>query len=155
MFFNILIITGLFPSVPTDGLGNFIFHSAEALLKAGNKVTVLVTRPWIPRTFALLSSKWNRPPLKRVLFDPALNIHVKHHLNIPRYFFSGYSGLFYQLGTSRIIKNLIQANDIQIIHSHTDKVVPIINKLGLPIVVTLHGIDTSPRLLNNKKKKTI
>jgi len=154
---KVLVVTPWFPNKPADRFGNFVFRSVEATVKAGVTVSVLVTRPWTPRIFGLLHPDWVRPPLREDLFDPALNIRVIHYLSIPRYIFSGVADHLYARGTAATMRNLIDEQGIELVHAHTEgagyAAVAVARKCNVPAVVTLHGINTAPRLLNNAAKR--
>ncbi|MDD2580814.1 MAG: glycosyltransferase [Desulfuromonadaceae bacterium] len=154
---NILCVTPWFPNTPTAGHYNYIYHSVNALKQAGHDVTVLVTRPWTPRVFRYINSDWDRKPLHKELFDPDINLNVCHYLSIPRYYCYELSGPLYSLGTAHHIRRLIKEHKIQLIHAHTDSVgyttVPLAHEAGIPAVLTLHGINTAPRMLDTFLKR--
>lgn len=138
-------------------MGNFILHSVEALARSGNEVTVLVTRPWTPGFFGLLHSDWLRPPMDFDSFDPLFKIKVRHYLSIPRHYFQECAGPLYLLSIGATIRKLVHGHGIQIIHAHTElaghAAIPIAREFGIASVLTLHGINTAPRLLNTEKKR--
>lgn len=157
MAYRVLCITPWFPNKPGDQQGNFIFHSVSAVSNAGNDVATLVARPWTPRVFGLLHPDWNRAPLKCELFPPELNVSVKYHLSIPRCYLATLAAPLFRLGVERTVRRQIERQGTEIIHAHTEAVaeavLPIAQKLNLPLVVTLHGINTTSRLLNTAKKR--
>ena len=154
---RILCVTPWFPNVPTAGHYNYIYHSVDALRRAGHDVTVLVTRPWTPRVFRHIHPDWDRKPLKQELFDPSLNLNVCHYLSIPRNYCYELSGPLYRLGTAHHIRRLIKEHDIQVVHAHTEPVgyaaVPLAHEAGIPAVLTLHGINMAQRMLNTTLKR--
>lgn len=159
MAFRILCITPWFPNTPHEQSGNFIFRSVESLVRAGNRVTVLVTRPWTPKIFGLLHSDWIRPALRTEKFDPALNIQVSHYPSIPRNYFCEYAGELFRLGTDRVVRRLVREFSPHLVHVHTELpafgAVAVGRELNKPVVVTLHGINCAPRALNTNRKRAI
>ena len=157
MAYNILFITPWFPSSPLDGKYNYILHGIEALVRSGNKVSVLVTQPWMPNFFGLMHPAWKRPQLQVDDFDPALNIHLRQYFSIPRYYLHQFSGQLHQFSVAGSIRQLIRAHDIQLIHAHTEQAgfsaASIAKEFKIPSVLTLHGIDTSPHALNTVAKQ--
>lgn len=157
MTLRVLVVTPWFPNDPADQTGNFVLHSVEALRAAGVALSVLVTRPWTPRIFASLHSDWNRPPLRQEMFDPALNLQVVHFPSIPRNYWSELSGPLFRIGTRGSILRLVRRTPPQLIHAHTEHVgygvLPIARELGIPLVITLHGINTGRRLLDTESKR--
>lgn len=157
MPFKILFITPWFPNNQSDGTYNYIYHSIEALRQKGNIVSVLVTRPWTPRVFGYLHPDWLRNPLDVDSFDPNLSISVRYYPSIPRNCFQYLATWLFRAILSAEIRRLVREIDADIIHVHTETtgiaVVPLAQELGIPSVVTIHGINSAPRLLNTKRKR--
>lgn len=157
MTLSVLIVTPWFPNHPADQGGNFILHSAEALLGAGVAVAVLVCRPWVPRLFGIFHSDWVRPPLRRDLVDPDLHIGLARYLSLPRSLCNELFGPFFRLTARSAIRRIVRERRIQLIHVHTESIghamAPIAKELGIPIVITIHGINTEVRLLNTEWKR--
>ncbi len=157
MKLKVLCITPWFPNVPTDSLGSYIYRSCEALIGADVSIVTLVVRPWTPRIFGLFYEDWIRPRLQKERFSSLLNLHINHYLSIPRNFFYNLSLSLYRFGTERMIRELVHRHHIQIIHAHTEipgtGAVRIAKKLSVPVIITLHGISTSKRILNTEKKQ--
>jgi glycosyltransferase involved in cell wall biosynthesis len=147
----------MFPNTPLDGKFNFIYHSVESLRRAGHRVTVLITRPWTPRVFRHLNNEWDRRPLDRKSFDPNLDIRVIHYPSIPRNYWYELAGPLYRAATTRHIRELIRDRNIQVVHAHSEPVgyaaVPLAQEAGIPSIVTLHGINLGPRLLDTPLKR--
>lgn len=159
MSFRVLVITPWFPNKPGEQQGNFIYHSLRALSELGNTVCVLVTRPWTPRIFGLLRKEWIRPPLNPNVFLNLEMVRQVNYLSIPRYILRDLSGSLSRLSTDKVIGKIIRDYDIQIIHAHTEDVgygaVRLGQRIGIPVVLTIHGINTSVRLLDTRRKRNI
>ena len=154
---RVLIVTPWFPNHLSDQTGNFVLHSAEALLEAGVAVTVLVCRPWVPRIFGYLHSDWIRPPVQTELFDPILRIELARFINIPRSRCNELFGPLFRMGASSAVHRIVREQAIQLIHVHTESagyaMAPLARELGLPLVITIHGFNTEPRLLDTAWKR--
>jgi glycosyltransferase involved in cell wall biosynthesis len=154
---RVLVITPWFPSRPTDQAGNFILHSVEALHDAGMTLSVIVAKPWTPRAFARMRPEWDRPPLQREMFDPALNIDVAHFPSVPGSYWNELAGPLFRVGTRGSIVRAITKTTPDLIHAHTEvagyAVLPIARKFDIPVVATLHGINTEKRLLDTPWKR--
>ena len=122
MTLRVLVITPWFPNHPADPSGNFVLHSVEALRDAGVDVSVIVTRPWTPRFFGRLHPDWDRPPLRRESFDPALHIELAQFPSIPRSYWNELSGPLFRLGTRIPIDRLARRLAPHLIHAHTESV---------------------------------
>jgi len=157
MTLRVLVVTPWFPNEPTDQSGNFILHSVEALRRAGVTISVLVVRPWTPKALGLLHSDWVRPRLRRETFDPSLGLQVAHYASIPRGYWNEVFGPLFRWGTRRAILRRARTISAQLIHAHTEMVgygvAPIARALGVPLIISLHGINTNPRLQNSAWKR--
>src|SRR3989338_10793393 len=80
---NILIVTPLFPSHAKDHNGLFIVDSINSLKNASYKITVLVTRPWIPSILKIIrpNLRQSRDPF-HISYD--IEILVTTYFSIPR-----------------------------------------------------------------------
>jgi len=129
----------------------------EAQQARGCAVTVLVTRPWTPRVFGLLHSDWIRPPLQVSQFDTKLQIAVCHYPSVPRDLWPELNGLLYRISCRAFLRGLVRANKPDVIHAHTEPTgnlaVAVGREFNVPVVVTLHGINTSPRQLSTEARR--
>jgi glycosyltransferase involved in cell wall biosynthesis len=157
MTLRVLVITPWFPNEPADQAGNFVLHSVEALRDAGVALSVIVARPWTPRSFGWLHPDWVRPPLRTEMFDPALNLRVVHFPSFPRSYWSELSGPLFRIGTRASIIQVARQMAPHVIHAHTEAVghgvLPIARELRTPLAITLHGINTLHRLLDTEWKR--
>lgn len=155
--FRILVVTPWFPNTPLDGGYNFIFHSIESLIAKNNKVSVAVTRPWTPPGLDFFIQEWRRPSLKKDLFDSSLNLQVYQYLSLPRNYCHYEVLELFRWRMSHVIERMAQHISAQVIHVHTEltaiAAVPAAKRLGIPVVVTLHGINMAPRQLDSQKKR--
>lgn len=153
---SVLIVTPWFPSHPADYEGNFVLHSAQALLREGVSAICLVCRPWVPGAFGLVHSDWVRAPLHPQLFAPDLHVELARFLSVPRSRLNELFGPLFRLGVRPAVRRIVLEHRIRLIHVHTESIgyamFPIARELGVPLVITLHGINTEPRLLNTMWK---
>jgi len=157
MAYRVLTITPWFPNYPEDGRYNFILNSVEALRQRGNQLALLVTRPWTPRAFGWFHSDWQRSKLQKELFDTALGIQIQQYISLPRNYCHYAIWELFRLRMAPKIESMAREISAQVIHAHTElaafAAVPVARKLGIPVVVTLHGINMATRQLDTQKKK--
>jgi glycosyltransferase involved in cell wall biosynthesis len=154
MPYNILYITPWFPNAPEEVSGNFIYRSCEALAKAGISMVTLVVRPWTPKLLGLLRRDWIRPRLQKEKFGSEFHLYESRYLSIPRYFLKQVTHFCYRHTTDRVIASLIKKFNIQLIHAHTELEAGHLNKkFNLPVVMTLHGIETARRSLSTRARR--
>lgn len=157
MTHSVLFVTPWFPSTPDDGRYNFIFHSVDALCTQGVKISTLVPCPYTPNIFGFFKEEWKRSRLQIEDFDTAYNLEVCQYLSLPRNYCHYLVWELYRARMAPIIEQKVRACSAQVIHVHTElaafAVVPVAKKLGIPVVVTLHGINMAPRQLDTPKKR--
>lgn len=145
---RILCITPWFPRYPNDQTGNYIFDSIQSLLSLGNEVIVLITQPWRPAVAGLFHPDWIKKKINPKLF-PGIHIHICQYLSIPRGFCCTISNWSYRTRVNTILKKIVQKYQCQVIHAHTElcglAAVDVGAKLGIPTVLTLHGINPNRR----------
>ena len=153
---RVLVLTSLFPPRPGEKQGNFVLDQVRALASKGADVTVLVARAWIP------------PVLQSALSPDKLPLDLRHYAAEP---FRAMNATFfslprYALGTqaAKFVLHLVTAirkihadQGIDVIHAHGVTLgyaaVAASAELGIPAVISLHGIETSPRFDNSQAKR--
>lgn len=145
---KILCLTPWFPKHREDQIGNFILDSVESLIALGHEVVILVTQPWKPKVTKIQNK-----------FVDGFNIYSCHYLSIPRSHMLGVSIWFYRKLVNPLLEKLIKQYNCQVIHAHTElpgiSAVDIGQKLGIPTVLTMHGISTEKKLYKDKNKKLL
>jgi len=156
---KILCITPWFPAYREDQQGNFILDSIESLIELGHELTVLVPQPWRPRVAGLISKKWKRKKIQIEQYSNKINLHYCRYFSIPRAYFCSFSFWSFRRNINPILENLIAKYQCQIIHAHTElagiSAIDVGKKLGIPTVVTLHGISTEKKLYVGKTRKLL
>src|SRR3989338_4682413 len=155
---NILIVTPLFPSHAKDHNGLFIVDSINSLKNAGYKITVLITRPWIPSILKMIRPNLHqsRDPFQ-LGYD--IEILVTHYFSIPRNQMRWLSNWisFKQIGMK--IKKIIKNYSIDLIHVHTELSVPpvvsVARQFDVPIIATMHGAETNKRYWRGVRKPIV
>ena len=155
---NILIVTPLFPSHAKDHNGLFIVDSINSLKNAGYKITVLITRPWIPSILKMIRPNLHqsRDPFQ-LGYD--IEILVTHYFSIPRNHMRWLSNWisFKQIGMK--IKKIIKNYSIDLIHVHTELSVPpvvsVARQFDVPIIATMHGAETNKRYWRGVRKPIV
>jgi len=147
---KILCLTPWFPVARNDKTGNFVLDSVEALGDLGHQVSVLVTRPqrFTSATYAL-RTKLCGGETALAQTDKA-STRVRFYLSVPRNAFRPVSNWFYHRAVAPTLANMARECRADVIHAHTEipgaTAVRVATEMGLPSVVTIHGINTDPKL---------
>ncbi|HWR34483.1 MAG TPA: glycosyltransferase [Clostridia bacterium] len=154
---NILVLTTMFPHRPGDKDGNFIHDQVCELAAMDARVTVLVCKPRLPRALGLLAN-----PLKRDV-DPAVyagskfQVKTANYFSLPRYALGTKAARFTCSGVMPSVRSICSAQRTQLIHAHGITLghvaIEASSELGIPSIVTMHGIDTTPRITSTAAKR--
>ncbi len=140
MSLKILWVTPWFPSSPEDQQGSYIWDAIQALRASGNEVDILLTQSWRPKRNVIHFSQ----------FPADIKIIVKRPLSIPRHYFRALSNWIYLHTLTSLIQKMLRQSHYDVIHAHTEicgiAAVHAGKKMHVPTVVTVHGIDTCPRM---------
>ena len=146
---KILCLTPWFPNHKEDQTGNFILDSVLALVSEGHEVIVLVTRSWKPGAKKINTND----------FSDKLKLYTCRYLSIPRSFMARFSYWCYRKRVNLILEKIIKRHHCQIIHAHTEvagiSAVEVGHKLGIPVVMTIHGISTDKKLYKKSNRKLL
>lgn len=152
----ILVLTPWFPNWPGDRQGNFIFDSAQAMAAAGAAVSVLVTRPWIPAPLKRLRPAWSEDDFKPAAFEGFDRLGIVRHLSIPRGIAWPVSEALHDTAVAPRLLAMARQTRARLIHAHTEGeaavAVKIGRELGVPVVVTLHGLNLGRRHLFDPRR---
>lgn len=145
---RVLTLTPWFPDAPGGREGNYIHDSIMALRDEGVIVKVLVTRVWKP---------WQRNVLQHHLFPDDLDLCLVHYPSIPRDYMRSISNRMRFTALYKRVLELAKKHRVQIIHAHTEALAEVASTaartLGIPSLVTIHGINTSKRYLGTVKQR--
>lgn len=155
---RVLVLTPWFPNRPGDRQGNFIHDSAAALAAQGVETSVLVTRPWAPGPLQRLRPAWTRDAFEPQTFEGFHRLARVRHLSVPRGLAWRTSEALHDHAVANRLATLVQAVGAELIHAHTEGeaavAVRIGRELGLPVVVTLHGLNLGRRHLGNPARRS-
>ncbi|MCH9763895.1 MAG: glycosyltransferase [Gammaproteobacteria bacterium] len=135
MTMNVLYLTPWFPASSEDPKSGFILDSIQAQEALGVTAKIAHTISWKPKKTQI----------------PHQNDQLKTYycLSIPRHYGRFISNWLYILRLRRVILKLIKRHNIHLINAHTELPGMLAVRIGkvmkIPVVVTLHGIDTCPR----------
>src|SRR5579872_2442554 len=156
---KILCLTPWFPGQRQDQAGNFILDSVEALAELGHEISVLVSQPWRPKIAGFINKEWMRKETGIELDAQKFTLNTCKYLSIPRSFFCSFSLWSYRYFINSILEKYIRQYRCQLIHAHTElagiAAVDVGRKLGIPTVVTLHGISTEKKIYKKKIKNVL
>lgn len=140
MALKILWITPWFPNSPEDQQGSYIWDAIQALRASGNEVDILLTQSWRPKETVIYFTQ----------FPGDLKIKVKRHFSIPRHYFRTLSNWIYLYTLAPTIQKMARQSHYDVIHAHTEicgiAAVYAGRKMHIPTVITIHGVDTCPRM---------
>ncbi len=146
MNLKVLWVTSEFPKHKKSNRNLYLWHSLEALQHANVEVIVLYTPAWKPFYRKLFLHK-----------EFPINIKTSRHFSFPRHYFRRISNFLYITQIVSKIKKLNIAHQFDIIHAHGEiaglAATKAAHEIGIASVVTIHGIDMSPRMLKGYKKK--
>jgi teichuronic acid biosynthesis glycosyltransferase TuaC len=147
---RILCLTPWFPAQPGAQSGNFILDSLLALKQQGHEITTLVCQPWHPAGAGLLHEDWGRALLQPESHDPALRVSLHRYPSIPRNFWRSLSLWLCKRWLKGAVQNSIAGfrPDVMLVHTEQLAVAATLaaQSTGIPVVVVIHGVNTSPRL---------
>ncbi len=136
MTINVLYLTPWFPVSTQDPRGGFILDSISAQEEMGVNAHIVRTISWKPSALA--------PHYERA------NILTLRYLSIPRHYGRAISNWSYIVRLKRTIMHLVKKHNIHLINAHTELAGMVAVRAGkslnIPVLVTVHGIDTCPRV---------
>jgi len=145
---RVLCLTPWFPDHPGERLGNYIFDSVTACRSVGLDMKVMVARPWKP---------WHREQFDANAFEAGLDVRLMHYGSIPRDYLRALSNRLLFSGLFSKALDYAKKHGVELIHAHTEGLaevaVAVGRKLNIPVVLTLHGINTSPRFIGNEAQR--
>ena len=152
---RILCLTPWFPSEPQDQCGNYILDSVLALKNLGHEVNILVSRPWRPKVARLLHPDFIVRKTDVNLF-PELKLKQRNYASIPRNYFRVFSNFSYIKSIVPVLEEMLNLDSYDVIHAHGELAALAAVKVGkqqnIPVVVSLHGIETSKRFWKSSRK---
>lgn len=152
---RILVLSHMFPWPGNPGKGIFVKQQAEEMLRQGLDVYIVAPRPWTPVVLRKLKRKWaNFASIPRQRKEGHLAVESPPYLALPRIGYAS-AGKRMCLATMPLIKRMHIAQPFDIIHAHSalpdgQAALGIKKRLGIPVVVTIHGKDVNQSIYVNK-----
>lgn len=145
---RVLCLTPWFPDRPGEREGNYIFDSVTALKGAGVDVKVMVARPWKP---------WRGSRFNSGRFDRGFDIKLHHYPSLPRNMLRRAGNRIHFLTILPRVLAFARKHEVELIHAHTEGMAEVAaaaaDKLGIGALVTIHGINTSPRYMGTRAQR--
>lgn len=147
---SVAVLTPWFPNRPGDAAGAFIADSALAVARAGWRVSVLVVRPWLARLHRL-AGRTAGGKIQQDAFAPVAvtTIHVPA---LPRLTLRPLTDVISDRMIGTVLDHVARSVSADVIHAQTEGFGPIpaevARRLDLPLVTTVHGINTHPEFLH-------
>jgi len=143
-----VVLTPSFPFVPGAQAGSFIHDQVSALADLGLRVHVLVAQPWGAAV---------RQESDEVRARRKFTVEVVRYVIFPRQLFWSTAGPLLMQALEPAIRRVHARQAVDIIHAHTEALgyaaVRVGQKLGVPAIITLHGIDPTCRRTNSPRKR--
>jgi len=147
---NVLVLTPWFPDHPNDQHGNFVLDSIESLRALGQRVHVLVTRPFVPH-FRSDAKRRGSTAIKPEMSQRGFSLICRQYLSIPRNYLRFVSNRLYLMGCAGAVRQAIADNAIDVVHAHTELAgylaCAVADDAHVPVVTTVHGINLDRRYL--------
>ncbi|MCX7121854.1 MAG: glycosyltransferase [Gammaproteobacteria bacterium] len=148
MSLKVLCVTSFFPINQEDKRSQYIWDSLNALSSLKVDSFVLLTKSWQPKSAGLIHSDFIFEEIELTQFP--VEIKTCRYLSFPRHYFRAISNFFYMLRVVPEILKLNKVHQFDIIHAHGEiaglAAMRASKKLNIPAIVTMHGIDTCPRM---------
>lgn len=143
---RVLFLSHMFPSPANPSGGIFVLEQMKALRDLGVEIFVVTPTPWAPPILGFLPrvQKYSTIPQRDNL--QGFPVEYPRVLCVPGGRLFHLYGVFYYLGCLRLVRRLVNAHKIQVIHAHTimpDGFAGVLlgRMLHLPVVCTVHGSD--------------
>ncbi len=153
---SVVVLTPWFPNRPGDAAGAFVADSALAVQRAGWQVGIVVVRPWIPHYCQRFANNMVRGDVCAAAF-PLAALETARVPALPRLILRPFTDIVSDTIIARALERMVRSISADIIHLQTEGFGPIAaqvaRRLGLPVVVTLHGINMHPRYLHSPYQK--
>lgn len=156
----VVVLTPWFPNTPQDHYAAFVYESAAALKRAGATVVVVVCRPLFPRFLDRFAPEWARGEVDTKAFSAALDhVEIVRHVRLPYGFLRSLSNLAQRRTVTGALVAVAREVRASLIHAHTEGMAPIAltaaDKLGIPVVATIHGQNMDSRYLHAPRQKRL
>ena len=152
-----MVLTPWFPNAPGGREGNFIHDSTVSVAQRGISMDVLVTRPWVPKRLASLRRDHLEGHFDPTSFPRFSSVRLVHYPSIPRNHIWQVSEWFHNARIHGVLEAMAKRGQAALIHAHTEGEaqvsVEVGRKLGLPVVVTIHGINVGRRYFDDPERR--
>jgi glycosyltransferase involved in cell wall biosynthesis len=153
---RVLVLTSLFPPRPGEKHGNFVLDQVMELAAQGCDVTVMVARPRLPGFLNSVAGESKRPIDASVYAAERFQVVNARFFSLPRYLLGTHAADF----ISRLVNDVRAIHGktrIDVIHAHGIPLgyaaVAAAEDLGIPSIITIHGVETAPRFDNSQAKR--
>ena len=159
MIGSVAVLTPWFPNSPGEWPGSFIYNSCSAVARVGWEVDVMVARRLIPPLVGKTAGVMDIGRVDASAFRPDLNVGVTHYPALPRDLLIDIWRPLRDKIVERMLQSQLLADRGRLVHVHTEGLVTaglkIAKKYGVPLILSLHGLDTrllEPRNSRNKQR---
>jgi glycosyltransferase involved in cell wall biosynthesis len=157
---RVLILSHFYPT-PTDSSPGVFFHEQAKQLQAqGTQVIVIAPVPWFPKDL-YIKSKWrNYADIPLYAEIDGILVYYPRYFRPPGAWFRAWSGISMYIGLKRLVDQLHQHTNFDLINSHAlfpagHTGLLLGQRLNLPTVCVLHGRDTFVLPFENKYTRRV
>ena len=155
----VTVLTPWFPNRPGDRDGNFIYDSVTALERQGVANHVLVARRWK----GALSGTDRYHALSKhfdaAAFPAISEVRLKEYLAVPRNRLRRLTAWSQASRVMPTLRDMMARSHSRVLHAHTEAEAPLAVRvgkaMGIPVVVTLHGINRAAHYLDRHAHRQI
>jgi glycosyltransferase involved in cell wall biosynthesis len=156
---SVVVLTPWFPNRPNDSRFTYIYDSAAALARRGVAVHVLVCRPFTSPLVGYFTPERMPGTIELAAFGELAGIATVHYLGLPRGWLRPLTNSLMFRRICPVLKSLALRSGAELIHAQTEGMAPVAAavaaQLGLPSVVTVHGLNTDPHFLHAPRQRAM
>ena len=156
---SVVVVTPWFPNTPRGAYAAYMYESAASIARLGVSVTVVVCRPIYPAMLSRFAPQWVRGRLAPNSFTELHQVCIARYWSFPAGYLRPVTTYLRDARVRPLLRKLAQETMADLIHAQTEGMAPVAlevaNELKLPTVATIHGVNTDPHYLHDRRQKAI
>jgi len=155
---SVVIVTPWFPNAPGDWFAQFILRSAASVRRLGSNVSVLVYRPYVPRSLDRWAPRGTAGRVDGAAFASQIDrVVTVRYPSFPGNLMRPVSNFVSDRRVIPAICKLARETGASLIHAQTEGAAPMSvqagRSLGIPVAATIHGLNTNDRYLHSSGQR--